>query len=152
MDKSFRSHAHYGTVCQILGQEQSSFVLTEQAPGYTSSRNNVFIQVKAQGIRRFRIDRIIERALDGLILTCETTVFFEQGSATDVKATQTSDYKQMKEQALELCKLSQQTQVTHRQQLYQQKEQQLSKLEESATQLTFFVVQLLATSFIKEEL
>jgi len=87
MDKSFRSHAHYGTVCQILGQEQSSFVLPEQTPSYTSSRNNVFIQVRAQGIRRFRIDRIIERALDGLILTCETTVFYEQGSASDVKAT-----------------------------------------------------------------
>jgi hypothetical protein len=74
--------------------------------------------VKAQGIRRFRIDRIIERALDGLILTCETTVFYEQGSPSDVKATQTSHYKQLREQAMELCKLSQQTQVTHRQQLY----------------------------------
>lgn len=74
-------------------------------------------------MRRFRIDRITERALDGLILTCETTVFYEQGSVPDIKATQTAEYKQLKEHALEFLKMSQQTQITHKQQLYLQKEQ-----------------------------
>jgi hypothetical protein len=28
---------------------------------------------------------VVDRALDGLILTCEVTVFYEQGSTLDVK-------------------------------------------------------------------
>jgi hypothetical protein len=72
------------------------------------------VQVKAQGLRRFRIDRIVERALDGLILTVEATVFYDVGSPQDIKVTQSAQYKQLKDLAMEYCKISQQTQVTHR--------------------------------------
>jgi len=41
--------------------------------------------VQAMGQHRFRIDRVLHRALDGLILTCEVTNFYEEGSEIDIK-------------------------------------------------------------------
>lgn len=39
--------------------------------------------VQAMGVHRFRIDRVLHRALDGLILTCEVTNFVEEGNEED---------------------------------------------------------------------
>jgi len=47
------------------------------------------------GKHRFRIERVLHRALEGLILTCEVTVFHEEGSDLDVKLSQTPLFQQL---------------------------------------------------------
>ena len=59
------------------------------------------------GIHRFRIDRVLHRALDGLILTCEVTNFFEEGSDIDKQLAETPKFKEMKDMAIEFCQISQ---------------------------------------------
>ena len=73
-----RSFAKYGTVCQVLG-EQSMTVMVGGFP-----RNEENRTVKAVGIQRFKIERVLSRDLDGLILTCEVTCFHEEGSQQDL--------------------------------------------------------------------
>ena len=78
MDKSYRSFAKYGTVCEIVGESSMTVILNSNAQ--KSSGN---MSVQAVGIYRFRIDKVLSRALDGLILTCEVTCFHEEGSDID---------------------------------------------------------------------
>ena len=74
-----RSFAKYGTVCQVLG-EQSMTVMVGGFPRNEDNRT-----VKAVGIQRFKIERVLSRDLDGLILTCEVTCFHEEGSQRDLQ-------------------------------------------------------------------
>ena len=58
------------------------------------------------GIHRFRIDRVLHRALDGLILTCEVTNFYEEGSDVDTKlALYSPVFTQMRDNAIEFCRI-----------------------------------------------
>ena len=61
------------------------------------------ISVQALGIHRFRIDRVLHRALDGLILTCEVTNFIEEGSEIDQKLAQTPLFDEIKNKGVEFC-------------------------------------------------
>ena len=62
--------------------------------------------VQAMGIHRFRIDRVLHRALDGLILTCEVTTFIEEGSEVDNKLALTPLFTEIKKKSIEFCSLS----------------------------------------------
>ena len=44
--------------------------------------------VKAIGMYRFKINKVISRDLDGLIMTCEVTCFYEEGSQVDMQLTE----------------------------------------------------------------
>lgn len=79
------------------------------------------------GIHRFRVDRVLHRALDGLILTCEVTNFFEQGSDQDIKLANSDLFTTMKNNAVEFCKVSQQAATPGRAKILEQK---ISKIME----------------------
>ena len=85
MEKSYRSFAKYGTVCEIVAQEQTKTITFNPYHEKNSISNSGNTTVQAMGIHRFRIDRVLHRALDGLILTCEVTNFYEEGSDVDSK-------------------------------------------------------------------
>ena len=109
LDKSFRSFAKYGTVCEIVSHEQTRIILgypTENTPERFQSNGSTMVQ--AMGVHRFRVDRVLHRALDGLILTCEVTNFYEDGSDIDVKLAGSELFTQMKNNAIEFCRISQQ--------------------------------------------
>ena len=76
------------------------------------------MSVQAIGIYRFRIDKVVNRALDGLILTCEVTVFHEEGTERDLKLTESPTFQTMWTDAIEFCKLSQKSLVPHRQMIF----------------------------------
>jgi len=60
----------------------------------SSSRNDL-VQVKAKGLHRFRIERVVDRTLDGLLLTCESKIFYEKDSAVDKRNIDTQLYKSL---------------------------------------------------------
>ena len=62
--------------------------------------------MQAVGVYRFRIEKVLHRALDGLILTCEVTCFHEEGSGIDSKLTEDEAFQTMWTDAIEFCKLS----------------------------------------------
>ena len=111
MDKSYRNFAKYGTVCEIVGESSMTVITNSQ-----KAQGNMSVQ--AVGIYRFRIDKVLTRALDGLILTCEVTCFHEEGSNIDSKLTEGSAFQTMWTDAIEFCKLSQKSLVPHRQQIF----------------------------------
>ena len=76
-----RSFAKYGTVCQVIGEQSMTVMVGNGFP----ARNEDNRTVKAVGIQRFKIEKVISRDLDGLILTCEVTCFFEEGSPVDIQ-------------------------------------------------------------------
>ena len=78
MEKSYRSYAKYGTVCEIIGESSMTVILNSHQQNTSGN-----MSVQAVGIYRFRIDKVLHRALDGLILTCEATCFHEEGSDID---------------------------------------------------------------------
>ena len=57
--------------------------MTVMVGGFPRNEDNR--TVKAVGIQRFKIERVLSRDLDGLILTCEVTCFHEEGSQTDLQ-------------------------------------------------------------------
>lgn len=57
-------------------------------------------------MNRFRIDRVLHRALDGLILTCEVSVFHEEETDMDKRLSETPDFEQIKKDAIEFCRAS----------------------------------------------
>jgi len=114
MDKSYRSNAKYGTVCEIVGEQSTSVIMNSNSPSNHSSN----MSVQAIGIHRFRIDKVVNRALDGLILTCEVTTFHEEGTDTDLKLTESPIFQTMWTDAIEFCKLSQKSLVPHRQVIF----------------------------------
>ena len=65
--------------------------------------------MQALGIHRFRIDRVLHRALEGLILTCEVTNFIEEGSEIDEKLSESNLFKTLWTDAIEFCKICQKT-------------------------------------------
>ena len=73
------------------------------------------MSVQAVGIYRFRIDKVVERALDGLILTCEITSFHEAGTDTDIQLSEGNAFQTMWTDSIEFCKLAQKSLVPHRQ-------------------------------------
>ena len=75
--------------------------------------------VSAMGIHRFRIDRVLHRALDGLILTCEVTNFIEEGSEMDAKLAQSPLFDEIKNKGIEFCQVSQKLTHTARAKIYQ---------------------------------
>ena len=93
--------------------------------------------VQAMGIHRFRIDRVLHRALDGLILTCEVTNFVEEGNEIDIKLGQTPLFTTMQLKGVEFCQLSQKL-ASHaaRAKAYEQKRKLLEETT-SASALTF---------------
>ena len=54
-------------------------------------------------MHRFRIDRVLHRALDGLILTCEVSVFHEENTDADLQLSETPVFEQLKKDAIEFC-------------------------------------------------
>ena len=90
MEKSLRSFAKYGTVCEIMAHESTQTIVFnpfERNNRDSERAGNTMVQ--AMGIHRFRIDRVLHRALDGLILTCEVTNFYEAGSEDDLRLAST---------------------------------------------------------------
>ena len=87
LDRSFRSHAQYGVICEVLEFEYD----TASAPDATAGESNPrgYVHVKATGKDRFKIDKVLHRGLDGLILTCEVTTSPESGTLTDLKLSET---------------------------------------------------------------
>ena len=79
-----------------------------------SQKSQGNMSVQAVGIYRFRIDKVLTRALDGLILTCEVTCFHEEGSTIDQKLTEGNSFITTWTDAIEFCKLSQKSMVPHR--------------------------------------
>jgi len=77
------------------------------------------ISVQALGIHRFRIDRVLHRALDGLILTCEVTNFIEEGSDVDEKLSESTLFQTLWTDAIEFCKICQKTYSSTRHQIFQ---------------------------------
>jgi len=77
------------------------------------------MMVQAMGIHRFRIDRVLHRALDGLILTCEVTNFFEEGSELDTKLAQTPLFHDIKEKGVQFCQISRKISHSTRGKVYQ---------------------------------
>jgi ATP-dependent Lon protease len=77
-------------------------------------------------------------------LTCEVTNFIEEGSDLDEKLSEGSLFQTMWTDAIEFCKICQKTYSSHRQQIYQQKEVQVKQMTKSASELTFFVCQMLS--------
>jgi len=95
MDKSFRSYAKYGTIVEIVGHEHSQTVVFNPYDRDDKLTKGGSTTVRAMGKHRFRIERVLHRALEGLILTCEVTVFHEEGSDLDVKLSQTPLFQQL---------------------------------------------------------
>lgn len=65
--------------------------------------------MKATGMYRFFIKKVLSRALDGLILTCEVKVYYEEGTPEDLKLVEDESYKKLWQDALEVCMISQKT-------------------------------------------
>ena len=101
MEKSYRSYAKYGTVCEIVAHEQTQTIVFNPFERSQGNQGNTMVQ--AMGIHRFRIDRVLHRALDGLILTCEVTNFIEEGSEIDQKLAQTPLFDEIKNKGIEFC-------------------------------------------------
>jgi len=135
--KNNKTHAAYGTMCEIQGQESSNLVFNG---GQVTSG---FSQVRAVGVVRFKIHRVLHRALDGLILTCDVTCFYEEGCDEDTRLAETPLFEQLSVDSMEMCRLSQKTFTTSKQHLYAQKEAQIKQMTKSASELTYFVCQLL---------
>ena len=137
MEKSYRSFAKYGTVCEIQAHEQTQTIVFNPFERNTGAQGNTMVQ--AMGIHRFRIDRVLHRALDGLILTCEVTNFVEEGNEIDIKLGQTPLFTTMQLKGVEFCQLSQKL-ASHaaRAKAYEQKRKLLEETS-SASALTFLV-------------
>jgi ATP-dependent Lon protease len=71
-----------------------------------SQSRREFVQVKAKGLHRFRIERVVDRTLDGLLLTCEVKIFYEKNSSVDKKNADTQLYKSLMGQSQAFCKLA----------------------------------------------
>ena len=84
------------------------------------------------GVHRFRVDRVLHRALDGLILTCEVTNFYEEGSDIDVKLASSELFTQMKNNAIEFCRISQQAVTSSRAKIFQHKEDQVKEIQSAS--------------------
>ena len=64
--------------------------------------------MKAVGVKRFTIDRVLHRAVDGLILTAECSVYNEIGSDADEKLIKQGEkFKKLKQSAIKFCTLGQ---------------------------------------------
>ena len=74
-------------------------------PRDRSSQQTGNTTVRAMGINRFRIERVIHRALEGLILTCEVTVFHEEGSEEDIRCSEILKYKELQRDAKTFCRV-----------------------------------------------
>lgn len=61
--------------------------------------------MQAVGTHRFRIERVLHRALDGLILTCEVTIFHEEGSEIDERLAKTPLFADMQKDAGTYCRI-----------------------------------------------
>ena len=148
MEKSYRSFAKYGTVCEIMAHEQTqSIVFNPYERNSGQQSGNTMVQ--AMGIHRFRIDRVLHRALDGLILTCEVTQFLEEGSDEDQKLAKTDLFTEMKDKAIEFCQVSEQVANASRAKIFQQKKAHLTEIT-SASELTYFICQLLSSPLKSE--
>ena len=79
MERSFRSNSKYGVICEVVEFEYESTTANMDMNPHSSSSQG-FVQVKAIGRQRFKIERILHRALDGLIMTCECLIYNEIGS------------------------------------------------------------------------
>ncbi len=90
MDRNFRSHAKNGVFCEVLEFEYEATTTNMDLPNPSSTTPKGFALAKAIGRQRFQINRILHRALDGLIMTCECTLYDEVGSDVD-KSLQKSD-------------------------------------------------------------
>jgi len=140
MDKSFRSYAKYGTVCEIVAHEQTRTIVFNPQERPSQQGGNTLVQ--AIGIHRFRIERVLHRALDGLILTCEVTNFLEEGSEADLKAAESTLFTDLKAKALGFCQLSQKLADSAKAKIFRLKEQSVQEIG-SPSELGFFICQLL---------
>lgn len=101
---------------------------------------------------RFRIDKVLDYAFDGLLLTCEATVMHDKWTKNDTLLVDKSEkFAKLLALIIELCKLNQQSFNPGKQQIFAQKEQDAMKYSTSASELSFFACQLL-TSASKEDL
>ncbi len=70
-----------------------------------AGRINGFVQVKAVAKYRIRIDKVLHRALEGLILTTEISTIDEVNTEADVALSQTDKFKNLKNLGLDFIKL-----------------------------------------------
>lgn len=77
---NFKSHAKIGVVCEVLEFDLDSTV-TEDSYGRKPAG---YVHVKAVAQQRFRIDKVLHRALDGLILTTESEFIEEANTDADL--------------------------------------------------------------------
>jgi hypothetical protein len=100
LNNNFRSNVRHGVLCEVVEFEYESSIHPE-------AKQKGFVMVKAVGRLRFHISRILHRALDGLIMTCEVQVFTETNSSADLELTKSEKFTNLKNQVLEYCKLGQ---------------------------------------------
>lgn len=106
MEKSYRSFAKYGTVCEIIAFPEQTQTIVFNPYDREDRRTRGSTTVRAMGMHRFRIDRVLHRALDGLILTCEVSIFHEEGTDEDIRLSETEEFEQIKKDAIEYCRAS----------------------------------------------
>lgn len=85
MERSFRSNAKSGVVCEVLEFEYEQ--TTTNMDVNQSQTPKGFVLVKAVGKQRIQIVRVLHRALEGLIMTCECKVFDETNTSMDKSLT-----------------------------------------------------------------
>ena len=97
MSSSFRSNVRYGVLCEVTEFEyESQSTSMEIQPKDGNQQSKGFVMVKAIGRQRFHISRILHRALDGLIITCETTIFQEVNSDVDKTLSKSAKFTALK--------------------------------------------------------
>lgn len=104
MDRSYRSHAHYGVLCECeavdldkVGDWEVGFL------GGGEYRSKQYVHIRAQAKHRFRIDQVLHRGLDGLILTAMCTVFEECGTPEDIDLSANDRFKALKSASEDHC-------------------------------------------------
>ena len=101
--------------------------------------------MKAVAKHRFKIERVLHRALEGLILTTEITLIDEVNTDADVALSQSEKFKALKAAGLDFCKLQiQQTISPTKISLLQQKIEQFPGIS-SAVELSYFCCMMLTT-------
>ena len=105
LERSFRSNTKYGVICEVLEFEyESTTANMDLNPSQPTSQPKGFVLVKAIGRQRFQINRILHRALEGLIMTCECVVFNEVNSDVDKQLQKSEKFQTLKNAILEFCK------------------------------------------------
>ena len=96
-------HATYGTICEVNKTDiENEFTIN------TGKEQSVSIQARVHGVDRFKIDKVLDYAFEGLLLTCEATVMHDKWTKNDTLIVEKSEsFSKLLALVIELCKLNQ---------------------------------------------